>query len=158
MPAQKCFINCSYQKNCSMEHLEPYFQFIILFVWFLLKQQNTWKRIQSYNRSISPGSVWLQLIPLYGLVWQFFVVARIADSLSRELSFRETTFSFELEPEITIISDHTRPTYSIGLAYCILMCISYIPMLNLITIIPAIYWVKLTTYKNKLNTLSTIPV
>ena len=32
-----------------------------------------------------PGQVWLQLIPLFGQVWQFVVVTRIAGSIQKEI-------------------------------------------------------------------------
>jgi hypothetical protein len=150
-----------------METLAPYYQFIFLFAFlipmilFLLTQQNTLKRIHPDNRSMSPGSVWLQIIPLFGMVWQFFVVTRIADSLSRELRFRETAFSFEQEPEIVDMNDHAKPTYNIGLAYCILFCLNLLPILKIITTPAAIicwiiYWVRLSSYKNKLGSVSSL--
>lgn len=39
--------------------------FVVVAILFLLTQHNTLKAIQPQNRAMSPGEVWLQLIP-YG--------------------------------------------------------------------------------------------
>lgn len=106
------------------------FLFLLLFlipaIFFLITQQNTLKAIQLQNRSMSPGEVWLQLIPVFNLVWQFVVVRRIADSIRKELN-SNTTFSFEENQDHTMYEGGERPTYQIGIAYCILITLSVIP-------------------------------
>jgi hypothetical protein len=94
--------------------------FLIPAILFLLTQQNALKAVRPENRRMRPGLVWLQLIPLFGQVWQFFVVARISASLKKE----RTSFK---DDSIVGLSDFTvaedwgkRPTYAIGLTYCIL--------------------------------------
>ena len=53
-------------------------QFVLLFallvpaILFLLTQQNTLKTVRVENRMLPSGLVWLQLIPLFGQVWQFY--------------------------------------------------------------------------------------
>ncbi len=37
-------------------------------------------RVPVEHQKISPGMIWLMLIPLFGLVWNFFVFQRIPDS------------------------------------------------------------------------------
>ena len=128
---------------------------IVPVVLFLVTQQNTLKSIHPQNRSMQPGEVWLQLIPLFGLIWQFVVVSRLATSLRNEMASRTTTFSFETEPA-PVAADLPKPTYAIGMAYCILICCSLLPMINLLASVPAmvcwiIYWVKLNEYKNQLQ-------
>lgn len=137
------------------------FLFLLLFlipaIFFLITQQNTLKAIQLQNRSMSPGEVWLQLIPVFMLVWQFVVVRRIADSIRKELN-SNTTFSFEENQDHTMYEGGERPTYQIGIAYSILITLSVIPypaikgLLSLAgTICWIIYWVKLAQYKNKIQ-------
>lgn len=126
---------------------------VIPFIFFFLSQQNTLKAIQPQNRTMSPGQVWLQLIPLFGLVWQFIVVTRIADSIQRELS-SETTFSFDQQR--VPYYNGTKPTYSIGIAYCVLFCCAIIPFLGILTSIAGlicwiIYWIQLSDQKNKIQ-------
>lgn len=130
--------------------------FLIPLVFFLLTQQRTLKLIQPQNRNMAPGQVWLQLIPVFGVIWQFFVVSRIADSIQREMS-SGATFSFE-DATAAPVSDDQKPTYSIGIAFCILFCTGLIPMLGLLTQLAGIvcwiiYWVKLSDCKKRLEQL-----
>ena len=129
--------------------------FLIPAIFFLLTQQNTLKAIQPLNRTMSPGEVWLQLIPLFNIVWQFVVVRRISESLQRELN-SENRFSFEGVSHTSHYISDERPTYQIGMAFCILNCCSIIPILGTLARIAAIicwivYWVKLSEYKKQLT-------
>ncbi len=136
--------------------------FLAIAILFLLTQQNTLKAVQPKNRLMEPGQVWLQLIPLFGQVWQFVVVTRIADSLAKErMSFQDDS--------IVGLPDYTaaekigeRPTYSIGIIYCILCVIDLLlTYTHLVPTIQAgiglsmmvcwvIYWVKLTAIKREM--------
>ena len=113
-------------------------------IFYLITLQNTLKEVSPENRKMNPGQVWLLLIPLFNIVWQFVIVNRIADSLKNEFIKRN------------ILIDEDRPGYSIGLAYCILGCCSCIPVLSILTSIAGlvcwiIYWVKISDYKRKLQ-------
>ena len=122
-------------------------------IFFLITQQNTLKSIQPANRLMEPGLVWLQLIPLFGLVFQFIVVSRISDSLRKEFS------SWQNDDSILGYADsqsmelaRRRPTYDIGLTYCILFCCSIVPLLGTLAALAGVvcwivYWVKLAEYK-----------
>jgi hypothetical protein len=125
-------------------------------IFFFLAQQNTLKVIKPANRFMAPGEVWLQLIPLFGMVWQFFVITRISNSIARELSDRNT-FSFEQQDTVQQLPNE-RPTYNIGMAYAILACLSLVPLLATLTALAAIicwiiYWVKLSEYKRKIEVM-----
>jgi hypothetical protein len=131
--------------------------FFVVFVGialvFLLTQYNTLKAIQPQNRAMSPGEVWLQLIPLFNLVWQFIVVQRIAESISRELS--SNVFSFEERQPLQLYQQGSRPTYQIGMAMCVLNVFGFIPLLGSLARIAGlicwiIYWVQLSSYKNQI--------
>lgn len=127
--------------------------FFVPAILFLLTQQRTIRLIQPRNRRIEPGEVFLQLIPLFGMIWQFFVVARLSESIRREL--RETTFSFEQTP-VVYNEKEERPTYRIGMTYCILFCGYLIPFYgsNLFLagmICWVVYWVQLYRVKKKLE-------
>jgi heme/copper-type cytochrome/quinol oxidase subunit 2 len=84
-------------------------------IFFLLTQQNTLKEIHPQNRTMSPGEVWLQLIPLFNIVWSFIVVSRIAESLKRELA-SQASFSFETSADNSPYQTEEKPTYQIGMA------------------------------------------
>jgi hypothetical protein len=94
---------------------------LIPMIFFLLTLQNTLNAISFENRKMEPSLVWLSLIPLFGLVWQFIIVDRMAGSLQAEFAKRG------------MATEEVRPGNSIGLAYCILFCCSLIPFLGYIT-------------------------
>lgn len=128
--------------------------FLVPMILFLLTQQNTLKAIRPDHRRIQPGEVWLQLIPLFNIVWQFIVVSRISESIRNEINGR-TTDSFLGDANPIFTSDvEPRPTYSIGLAYCILGLGGIIPFLGWLASLAAlvcwiIYWTQIAAYKNK---------
>ncbi|RYY40598.1 MAG: hypothetical protein EOO08_05565 [Chitinophagaceae bacterium] len=122
---------------------------LVVMILFLLSQQNTLKAIQPHNRKMTPGEVWLQLIPLFGSVWAFIVVNRIADSLHLELNTSQ--FSFEnggYSEAPTLYNQKEKPTRSIGMAYCICAVCAWIPIIGSFIGFGAlvcwiIYWVEL---------------
>jgi len=131
--------------------------FVIPAIFFILTQQNTLKAVQPQNRIMPAGQVWLQLIPLFGLVWQFFVVIKISDSLRKELAMRNNMFSFENQAAYSFHETQPRPTYQIGIVYCILICCSVIMPTLLKGLLAlagmvcwVIYWVQLSNYKRKI--------
>ena len=116
---------------------------LIPMIFFLLTLQNTLNAISFENRKLEPGLVWLSLIPLFGMVWQFIMVDRMAGSLQAEFAKRG------------MATEEARPGNSIGLAYCILFCCSLIPFLGYVTSIAGlicwiIYWIRINDYKNRL--------
>jgi hypothetical protein len=60
---------------------------IVIAVFYLLTLQKALSRVRPHNRLMEPGLVWLSLIPLFNIVWSFFIATRIPDSLANE--FRE---------------------------------------------------------------------
>jgi hypothetical protein len=128
--------------------------FIIPVIIFILTQQRTLQLIHPENRRLSPGLVWLQLIPLFGIIWQFLVISRISNSIRDELNTPtgELIFSEETVPH------NTRPTYMVGISYATLLCISLLPFMLVKgiaalagLIVWVIYWVQLSHYKKKLK-------
>jgi hypothetical protein len=137
-------------------------------IFFIITQQNTLKAVQPENRLMHPGLVWLQLIPLFSNIWQFFVVIKIAGSIQRQLASRHADSIFGADALIAEGAASRRPTQGIGIAYCI---IEIAILLNNLFASPAsdgnlqfagllglamfvcwiIYWVKLARYKNKLK-------
>lgn len=123
--------------------------FIVLFllilprIFYLITLQKTLEKISPGNRAMSPTNVWLELIPFFNLVWQFYNVVNISDSLKKEFESR----GIKIEDQ--------RPGYSIGIAFCVLSCCSVIPILGILTGIAGlicwiIFWVKVSNYKNML--------
>ena len=124
-----------------------FFFFIIIAllpqIFYLINMQNTLKAVRPHNRKMEPGQVWLMLIPLFGLVWQFIMVNKMADSLKAEFA----------ERKINVGED--RPGVNLGITYCILLCCSIIPFLGVLAalgglVVWIIYWVKIAEFKSKL--------
>ena len=110
-------------------------------ILFLLSLRNAVAQCAPQNRALSPGQVWLFLIPLFNLVWQFLMTARIDDTLRREFAARQLP---PPSPEATY-------GRGVGLAACILSVTSFIPILGLVTgpasgVCWIIYWVKIAGF------------
>jgi MFS family permease len=115
---------------------------VVAGIFFMLSMQRALQLCAPQNRTLAPGKVWLCFIPLFGLVWIFVVVNRMADSLRLEFESRQAP------PE-----DYGR---TIGLTYCILAVISIIPLIGALTGLAApvcwiIYWVKISAYARRLE-------
>ena len=111
-------------------------------IFYVLTLQKALFRCSLDNRTMAPGLVWLLLIPIFNLVWHFFIVLNMANSLEKELEQRG----------IPIIS---KPGKSIGLATCILSVLSFIPIAGILLGIAAfvcwvIYWVKIADYSSQI--------
>lgn len=112
-------------------------------IFFLLTLHRTFDEVSLENRLMPSAQVWLALIPVFGTIWQFIIVQKMADSLQKEFALRG------------LECKEARPGYSIGMAYCILTVCSIIPFVNFLTgfgvlITWIIYWVNIAEYKNTL--------
>jgi ACS family hexuronate transporter-like MFS transporter len=115
---------------------------IVAGIFFMLSLQRVLRLCAPQNRTLEPGKVWLCFIPLFGMVWIFVVVSRVAGSLRREFESRGAPSE-----------DYGR---TIGLAYCILAVTSIIPLLGVLTGLAScacwiIYWVKIAAYSRALE-------
>ena len=115
--------------------------FLIPVIFYLVTLQKTLEAIAPENRKMAPGQVWLLLIPLFNLIWQFIAVTNISDSI-RDECYR-----------LGIPLSEDRPTYNIGLAKNILSLCAFIPFLGTLCSIAfkicwIVYWVKVNEYKN----------
>lgn len=108
--------------------------FIIPYILYINTLQATLKEIRKENKTISEGSLWLLLIPVFNLIWHFIVVNKISDSLEKEAKSRNLYFG------------EIKPGHSIGIAMCILNIIPYLNFIGFILWI--IYWAKINSYKN----------
>lgn len=127
---------------------------LVTLIFFLISQQNLLKAIKPQNRRIQPGEVWLQLIPLFNLVWQFIVVARVSDSIRNEINDRTVNSFLGIADPVFANDMSRRPTYDMGLTFCILSLCGCIPLLGGIASMAGIvcwiiYWTQIVAYKNK---------
>lgn len=108
-------------------------------IFYIITLQRALRRCSPENRRMSPENVWLLLIPVFDLVWQFIVVDNMGKSLAAEFRKRD------------IRVDETEPGKSIGLAYCILSVVSFIPFVGILTGIASfvlwiLYWIRIDNY------------
>jgi hypothetical protein len=88
--------------------------------------------------------VWLMLIPFFGLIWNFFIVLALANSLGREFPARGVT---HFDPE---------PGKSRGLAMCVCMACGIIPVLGIVAslvslVLWVVYWIKIAEFSRLLD-------
>jgi hypothetical protein len=138
--------------------------FLLIAILFLLTQQNTLRTIRTENRLMPPGQVWLQLVPLFGLIWQFFAVTRISESIRNEIASWDNDSILGTEA-VAVAQGNNRPTLGIGITYCVLTIIWIITNATVRTTLPVFvtllalgmmicwitYWVNLAGYKRKLR-------
>ncbi len=60
----------------------------VIYIFYCLTLYRALSRVAPENRSMEPALAWLYLVPCVQLVWQFFIVTRVPDSLKREFQFR----------------------------------------------------------------------
>jgi hypothetical protein len=116
---------------------------LVFAILFLLTLQKALARCQPRNRTMEPGMVWLNLIPLFNIVWQFITVARIAESL--RLEYRSRGWHRRNE----------NYGNTLGITSCILGLVGWIPLIGPILSLAGlvcriIYWVKIAGYSSRL--------
>jgi uncharacterized membrane protein YgcG len=57
---------------------------LLVLIFFILTLSKALSRVSERNREMSPGAVWLMLIPCFGFIWEFVVIIRLASSLKKE--------------------------------------------------------------------------
>jgi len=127
---------------------------LVIAIFFILNQYRTLQLIRPENRLMPPGQEWLQLIPIFNLVWQFFVISRISTSIRNELNAPTGDNIFADDP----IPAHERPTYNAGICYATLFCISALPIDYIVGLAAMgglvawiVYWIQLAEYKKRLK-------
>jgi hypothetical protein len=127
----------------------------IPYIFFLLAQQKILTAVQPHNRVMQPGEVWLQLIPIFGWIWQFTVVSRIADSICNEYKSQQEISFLGLGDGEMLEDIKNRATYTTGYWYCVLVCTTIIPILGILTGLGALvlwitYWQQLNKHRLKI--------
>lgn len=115
---------------------------LVVLILYLLTLQKALTRCSPECRAMSPGLVWLMLIPCFNLIWEFFIVFNMAKSLSAE--FKKRGLPIEEKPGQTI-----------GLIMCIAPFVSWIPIVGCIASIAQLvcfimYWVKIAGWSKQL--------
>jgi len=79
----------------------------IVALLFLVNLQNTIKAAAPQNRQMKAGLVWLQLLPLVGLVYSFIVARKVSDTIVAEYRAKGQHLA------------RTKPTYSVGVTLAV---------------------------------------
>jgi hypothetical protein len=117
---------------------------LIAVILYLLTLEKALRKCAPGARTMKPGKVWLWLIPVFGLIWQFILVRNIAKSLGSEFARRGIPC-----PEGT-------PGQNIGLAMSVCHCCFFIPWLGRLATIAGfvlwiLYWMRIANYSRILD-------
>jgi hypothetical protein len=126
-------------------------------IFYLLTLQKALTKCAPASRTMKPGKVWLVLIPLFGHVWQFFVVTNIAKSLRNEFA------------RLGAPCLEQTPGQNVGLTACVCaLCATFIPrsfpfllLRDLAAVVGFFswiaYWVRIANYSRLLGEYQTAP-
>lgn len=111
-------------------------------IFYILTLRKALLQCSQQNRTTSPDSAWLLLIPLFNLVWTFILYPKISESLEREFRSR----GIPVEPQ---------PAKTLGIVLAVLQVCGLVPFINMLTAIPVLivfvmYWVKIAGYSKQL--------
>jgi len=119
--------------------------FVILLIptiFFILAIQNALQKVAPERRRMAPGLAWLLIIPGFSLIWRFFVVAWVADSLAAEYEAR----GVQMVP--------SRPGYGVGMGYAVCSLLFIIPFAGLAALVCwIVYWVNISRHADNLSRL-----
>jgi hypothetical protein len=112
-------------------------------IFYLLTLHRALNKCAVESRTMTPALVWLQLIPIFDLIWQFYIVINVGRTLGNE--FRKRNIKAE-----------QNPGQSIGLAMCILQLCGAVPVVGIPAAIVGFllwiyYWIKIYGYSSKLG-------
>jgi ACS family hexuronate transporter-like MFS transporter len=119
---------------------------IAIQVVFLRSLQMLIARCAPRNRALSPGQVWLNLVPFFNFVWQFILISRVSETLSREFAARQI-------PPDSRQGDFGK---AVGMSMCGLYLASVIPFVGIVTgfagfVCWIVYWTRITGYARQLD-------
>ena len=118
---------------------------LVLPICYLVTMSRILATVSEQHRRMSPGLVWLNLIPVFALGWHFYTVVKVRDSLVAEFSAKG-------------IPDRNNGGLTWGLATSILYVACVIPGIGYLALLPglicwSIYWRKLSAYRSMLMNL-----
>jgi hypothetical protein len=107
---------------------------LLIKVMFLLSLSKALSLCKPRNRTMEPGLVWLNLIPIFELVWGFVTIVRVGDSLRNEFDDRRLRDDGDYGKQLGIIA-------MVLLIFCGIIGV----------ICGIIYWVKIAGYNSTLS-------
>ena len=117
---------------------------IAVAIFYILTLSRALKKCSPASRTMDPSLLWLLLIPLFNLIWNFFVVLAMGRSLGNEFRLRNIPHT---EPE---------PGKTIGIAMAVCGACSIIPLVNILTgivylVLWIVYWIKISGFSQMLD-------
>ncbi len=110
---------------------------LVVGFFFLLNLRDLLTQASPQNRAMRPDQVWLNLIPLFNLVWIFVTIVKVRDSVRAEFQSRgwapKGDFSFGL-----------------GIAAAILSILSWGPFGLAALVLWIVYWIRMSELRNQL--------
>ncbi|WP_243303003.1 hypothetical protein [Geothrix oryzisoli] len=112
-------------------------------IFYILTMQKALDLAGERHQKMKPGMVWLMLIPLFNLVWHFFVVKNVSDSIK--------SWAAENGKNVEDAG------YTIGLIACIAQCCGLVPLVNMLAgpvalVCFIIWWVKVAGFNKLMST------
>ena len=118
--------------------------FLLPEVFYILTLQKALQKCAPESQTISPGMIWLFLVPLVNFVVNLFIVLGMAKTLRNEFNRRGT---FVADPS---------PGQTIGVAMAVTLCCSIVPIVGFFAgpaslVLWVVYWVKIAEYSRLLD-------
>jgi hypothetical protein len=137
---------------------------LLVFILFLLNLHWTLAAVKERNRELSPGLVWLMLIPLFHIVWAPIMVTKVANSLRNEFDDRGWPLAIEgfartagmvwawgwvLNGFLSVVRNIARAAdvRPVSAMFSAVSC----PLLIGILVCGIIFWVQTYQYRNRLQ-------
>lgn len=136
----------SYKKRYRSNNLFVAFLIIVplvAFIFYIRAISKTIKAIDPEYRSQAPGMAWLLLIPVFNVIWFFFLLKSIKNGFLRMYENKRINQPID-----------TGYVYGIAMGCC--WAASFIPKLIFVTLIPMfvfsiIHWTKLNNARKRLS-------
>jgi len=117
---------------------------LALVIAYIMTLSKTLEKCAPASRTMQPGMVWLLLVPMLNLVWNFLVVNSISDTLTNEFRLRGIQ---NFEPN---------PGKQTGMTMAICGACSIIPILGILAALVyfvtwILYWVKVSSLSKMLD-------
>lgn len=138
---------------------------LVLFIFYFLTLMRALQACSPRNRTMEPGLVWLNLVPVFSLFWQFWTVINVGNSLKLEfddrgLGDRDNSYGKVLgvlfyslglvstcvswTGQIVVLTTREQELSLLFSGGSLLFAIPYL-------ILWVIYWVKIAGYTKQLN-------
>lgn len=117
---------------------------IAIAIFYILTLSRALEKCAPQSRTMQPGMVWLLLVPLFNLVWQFFVVMAMSNSLGNEFRARG------------VVNAPPEPGKQLGLGMSVCAVCAIIPFVGVLAglanlVLWIMYWVKMAEFSRMLD-------